>query len=77
MTQTARGIYDSRVPWSTLLQEISLVIPDNVRLQSLTGTVPASMLPGPAVAPGAPAAAARPTSLSRAPPRRTRTWPSS
>ena len=56
MTQTARGIYDSRVPWSTLLQEISLVIPENVRLQSLSGTVPASMLPGPAAAP-APAAA--------------------
>ena len=49
MTQTAKGIYDSRVPWSTILQEISLVIPENVRLQSLTGTVPATMLPGPAV----------------------------
>jgi Tfp pilus assembly protein PilN len=56
MTQTARGIYDSRVPWSTLLQSISLVIPENVRLQSLSGTVPASMLPGPA-APPAPGAA--------------------
>jgi Tfp pilus assembly protein PilN len=55
MTATARGIYDSRVPWSTILQEISLVIPENVRLQSLTGTVPATMLPGSAVpaAPGA------------------------
>ena len=57
MTQAAKGIYDSRVPWSTILQEVSLVIPENVRLQSLSGTVPASMLPGPAVPP-APAAAA-------------------
>jgi len=57
MTATAQAIYYSRVPWSTILQEISLVIPDNVRLQTLTGTVPATMLPGTAVpaAPGAPA----------------------
>ena len=51
MTQTAKGIYDSRVSWATILQEISLVIPENVRLQSLTGTVPAAMLPGPATPP--------------------------
>ena len=57
MTATAQAIYYSRVPWSTILQEISLVIPDNVRLQTLTGTVPATMLPGSAV-PGAPAAPA-------------------
>ena len=59
MTQTAKGIYDSRVPWSTVLQEISLVIPENVRLQSLSGTVPTTMLPGQAVptTPGAVAAA--------------------
>jgi Tfp pilus assembly protein PilN len=56
MTQTARGIYDSRVPWATILQEISLVIPENVRLQSLTGAVPATMLPGPATPPAAGAA---------------------
>ena len=42
MTQTAKGIYDSRVSWATILQEISLVIPENVRLQSLTGTVQVS-----------------------------------
>lgn len=53
MTQTARGIYDSRVPWSTILQQVSLVIPENVRLQSLTGTVPAAMLPGPSTPPAA------------------------
>jgi type IV pilus assembly protein PilN len=56
MTQVAQGIYYSRVPWSTILQEISLVIPENVRLQSLSGTVPPGMLPGPA-APAAPGAA--------------------
>jgi Tfp pilus assembly protein PilN len=58
MTQTAKGIYASRVPWSTILQEVSLVIPENVRLQSLSGTVPATMLPGPAVPPAADTAAA-------------------
>lgn len=50
MTETARGIYDARVSWATILQEISLVIPDNVRLQSLSGVVPPTMLPGTAVA---------------------------
>jgi len=58
MTQTAQGIYYSRVQWSTILQEISLVIPENVRLQNLTGTVPAAMLPGPATPPVAGAVAA-------------------
>jgi Tfp pilus assembly protein PilN len=58
MTEAARGIYDSRVPWSTILQEISLVIPENVRLQSLTGAVPPTMLPGSAAAPPAAGAGA-------------------
>jgi len=53
MTETARGIYQSSVPFSILLQELSLVIPENVRLQTLTATVPAGMLPGAAVAEGA------------------------
>lgn len=61
MTQAAKGIYDSRVPWSTILQEVSLVIPENVRLQSLSGTVPATMLPGPAVPPAAAGAVAAAT----------------
>jgi Tfp pilus assembly protein PilN len=57
MTQTAKGIYESSVPFSILLQELSLVIPENVRLQSLTATVPPAMLPGGAAAePGAAAA---------------------
>jgi Tfp pilus assembly protein PilN len=46
MTDTAKGIYESSVPFSILLQELSLVIPENVRLQTLTATVPATMLPG-------------------------------
>jgi Tfp pilus assembly protein PilN len=46
MTATAKGIYESSVPFSILLQELSLVIPENVRLQTLIATVPASMLPG-------------------------------
>lgn len=62
MTETAKGIYQSSVPFSILLQELSLVIPENVRLQTLTATVPATMLPGgapdaAAPAPGAEAAA--------------------
>jgi Tfp pilus assembly protein PilN len=39
MTDTAKGIYDARVLWSTILQEISLVIPDNVRLQDRKSVV--------------------------------------
>jgi Tfp pilus assembly protein PilN len=46
MTQTARGIYQAGVPWSTILQEVSLVIPDNVRLDILACTVPTAMVPG-------------------------------
>ena len=46
MTETAKGIYQSSVPFSILLQELSLVIPENVRLQTLTATVPPAMLPG-------------------------------
>ena len=52
MSAAAKGIYDSRVSWSTILQEISLVIPDNVRLQTFSAVVPATMLPGTAVPPG-------------------------
>lgn len=46
MAQTAKAIYDAGVPFSTILQELSLVIPENVRLTSLSVTVPAGMLPG-------------------------------
>jgi Tfp pilus assembly protein PilN len=54
MTQTAKAIYDSSVPFSILLQELSLVIPENVRLQTLTATVPPAMLPAAASAEPAP-----------------------
>lgn len=50
MTSTAQQIDAARVPWSTVFEQISLVIPENVRLQSLTCSVPVTMLPG---APGA------------------------
>ena len=53
MTTTAAAIDDARVPWSTVFEEISLVIPENVRLQCLTCAVPANMLPGAAAAPEA------------------------
>ena len=46
MTDAAKGIYESSVPFSILLQELSLVIPENVRLQTLTAAVPPTMLPG-------------------------------
>ncbi len=39
-----------RVSWSDHPQELSLVIPENVRLQTLTATVPPTMLPGAAAA---------------------------
>jgi len=51
MTSTAKSIDAARVPWSTIFEEISLVIPENVRLQSLTCAVPANMLPGAVAAP--------------------------
>ena len=57
MNDTAKAIYQSSVPFSILLQELSLVIPENVRLQTLTATVPATMLPGAAAGAVAPAAA--------------------
>jgi len=50
MTTTAASIDAARVPWSTIFEQISLVIPENVRLQSMTCTVPAEMLPGAAAA---------------------------
>jgi len=54
MMTTAQAIDAARVPWSTIFEEISLVIPENVRLQSLTCAVPVNMLPGPsATAPDA------------------------
>lgn len=46
MTDVARQIYDSRVVWSSIAEEISLLIPEEVRLTELTGTVPPPMLAG-------------------------------
>jgi Tfp pilus assembly protein PilN len=46
MSDTAKQIYESRVVWSSIAEEISLLIPDTVRLTQLTGAVPAPMLAG-------------------------------
>ncbi len=46
MTEAAAQIYDTRVVWSDFLEQLSLVIPEEVSLTSLTCTVPSSMLPG-------------------------------
>lgn len=47
MTATAEEIYDARISWSSIVEEVSLVIPDNVRLQTMSCVVPQTMLPGP------------------------------
>lgn len=55
MKQSAARIYSARVTWSSILEEISLVIPADVRMKSLTANVPSSMQPGAAANPaGAP-----------------------
>jgi Tfp pilus assembly protein PilN len=46
MADTAKQIYDSRVIWSSILQEISLVIPDTVQLTGINAAVPTNMLAG-------------------------------
>jgi Tfp pilus assembly protein PilN len=46
MTQAASTIVDSRVVWSSIFEEVSLLIPDTVRLTGLTAAVPANMLAG-------------------------------
>jgi Tfp pilus assembly protein PilN len=58
MTETAKQIYQSGVPFSIILQQLSLVIPENVRLQSLSATVPPAMVPGAPPAEAGAAAAA-------------------
>jgi Tfp pilus assembly protein PilN len=45
MMTTATQLYVSRVDWSNILEELSLVIPDQVALTDLTAQVPAAMLP--------------------------------
>ena len=46
MAETVKGLYDSRVLWSAILEEISLVIPDTVNLTQMSCTVPPTMLAG-------------------------------
>jgi|GEM_PF-636427 len=49
MTEVARSIWDSRVVWSSIAEEISLLIPEECRLTDFSATVPASMLAGSAL----------------------------
>jgi len=44
--ETALQIYQARVTWSSILEEISLIIPDNCDLTALNATVPPPMLAG-------------------------------
>jgi Tfp pilus assembly protein PilN len=46
MTTAASTIVDSRVIWSIIFEEVSLLIPDTVRLTGLTAAVPPNMLSG-------------------------------
>jgi len=64
MKDTGKGIYEARVPWSTILEEVSLVIPENVRLQSMACAVPALMQPGAGAAAAAGAAAPASTDVT-------------
>lgn len=43
MMASATAIYNARVTWSSILQEVSLVIPDNVIITAFTANVPAAM----------------------------------
>ena len=68
MTDTTKGIYSSRVYWSTIFEQVSLVIPDNVRLTTMNCVVPPAMLPGATAEP----VAQRQMLTSRSPGSRTR-----
>jgi Tfp pilus assembly protein PilN len=52
MAQTSLQIYNSRVLMSSILEEVSLLIPDNVSLGAMTVTVPATMVAGSAITGG-------------------------
>ena len=49
MSATVKELYDSRVVWSAILEEISLVIPEKVSLTTMDCKVPANMLAGSAL----------------------------
>jgi Tfp pilus assembly protein PilN len=46
MQDTAQQIYNSRVLWSNIVEEIGLLIPEKVSLQNITATVPPYMQAG-------------------------------
>lgn len=52
MAQTSLQIYNSRVLMSSILEEVSLLIPDNVSLSTMTITVPSTMIAGSAITGG-------------------------
>jgi Tfp pilus assembly protein PilN len=49
MAATGLQIYNSRVLISSILEEVSLLIPDNVSLSNMTMTVPPTMIAGSAI----------------------------
>jgi Tfp pilus assembly protein PilN len=49
MTEVAKSIWDSRVVWSSIAEEISLLIPEECRLTTFSATVPPPMLAGSAL----------------------------
>lgn len=55
MAEVATQIYDSRVVWSSIAEEISLLIPEECRLTEIIATVPPPMLAGSAFGATAPA----------------------
>lgn len=46
MSETAKGIFDGRLPWSNICEELSLLIPEDCYLVAMTATVPPEMQPG-------------------------------
>ena len=46
MATTAAQLDTARVNWSSILEEVALLIPDNVSLRSMTSTVPPYMVAG-------------------------------
>lgn len=64
MAQAAQQVFDSRVVWSSIAEEISLLIPKDVGLTAFHGTVPPEMLAGSALGTVAPAGGGGSTDLS-------------
>ncbi len=63
MQDTAKQVFDSRVIWSNIIEEISLLIPQNVSLRSITATVPDYMIAGGALSASGSASSAAASTL--------------